>query len=368
MFETNKASREEAKMALADQLAEVLSSLADIKKNMEDFRQEVKQDLALLKSEIRKEIQDEVRSLRQEMDTQQQKVSEEMATQKVEIAEIQHRVAEAEEWRVDTDEVVSSLEEKVKRLQDRLLDTQTRQLRNNIRVFQCPESATDGQDMIAFMEQLFWAELDLPEDTQLQIMRAHRALTRKPLDDTAPPRSIVMNFHKFDTKEMVLRKAWAKEIIVAGKRLGFDHDYPPEVVKIRKEYAPLKRILKQEKISFQSPYTKLRVKWDDGMKVYWTPTEAARDMRARGYEERTPTRARDPDSAAGDTEAAAATAAAATTAELPGSAATDENTMDEKNKRRKEEIERWQRVLRKKTGERRRVVKKMDKRQEQTKK
>ena len=364
MFNTNKVSREEVKMALADQLAEVLSSLADIKKNMQDFRQEVKQDLALLKSEIRKEIQDEVRSLRQEMDIQQQRVSGEMAEHKVEIAEVQRRVAEAEEWRVDTDEVVRGLEQKVKWLQETLLDTQSRQMRNNIRVFNCPESVTDGQNMIEFMEQLFWAELDLPADTQLQIMRAHRALTRKPQDDSAPPRSVVINFHQFDTKEMVLRKAWAKEIMVAGKRLGFDHDYPPGVVKIRKEYAPLKRILKQEKISFQSPYTKLRVHWDDGMKVYGTPTEAARDIRARGYEERTPRRARGLESTAA---AASAESAAATTRE---SATASENAMDEKDKRRKEEIERWQRVLRKKTGERIGVGKKTtkNKRQEQTKK
>ena len=48
--------QEETKMALSVQLTEVIKGLADIKKNMEDFRQEVKQDLALLKSDIRKEI------------------------------------------------------------------------------------------------------------------------------------------------------------------------------------------------------------------------------------------------------------------------------------------------------------------------
>ena len=55
--------QEETKMALSVQLTEVIKGLADIKKNMEDFRQEVKQDLALLKSDIRKEIQDELRAL-----------------------------------------------------------------------------------------------------------------------------------------------------------------------------------------------------------------------------------------------------------------------------------------------------------------
>lgn len=334
-------------MALSDQLTEVLNNLVDIKKSMEDFRQDVKQDLSLLRNEIRKEIQEEVGALRKEIDTKHQKVAGEMAERKVEVAELQRRVAENEEWRIDTDVVVESLEEKVKRLQDRLLDIQSRQMRNNIRVFNCAESAEDGQNMIEFMDQLLRSELDLPADTELQIMRAHRALARKPLDSSAPPRSIVVNFHKFDIKEMVLRQAWAKEIKVAGKRLGFDHDYPPEVVKIRKEYAPLKRILKQHQISFQSPFIKLRVHWADGMKVYGTPTEAARDIRAKGYKERTPARTRDPVPAAGDVEM------------QPGAAATEtavtvsENGEEERDRRRREEVEKWKRVLRTKTGEKR---------------
>ena len=344
-------------MATETQLMEVVRSLADIKKSMEDFRQEVRQDLAALKGEIRKEIQEEIRALRQEMDTQQRKVSGEMEDQRAEIVEVQGRVAETEEWRIETDVALESLEERTKKLQDRLLDLQSRQMRNNLRVFNCPESAEEGTNMVDFIGQLFWAELDLPEGTELQIMRAHRALTRKPQDSTVPPRSIVINFQRFDTKEMVLRKAWEKEIKVAGRRLGFDHDYPPEVVKMRKEYAPLKRILKQAKISFQSPYTKLRVHWEDGTKIYGSVAEAARDIRARGYKEKTPTRTRASDSAAGDVRTATwtrdsdPTAGDAEATPETGEEMSGEAAMDEKDRRRREDVERWQRVLRRKTGD-----------------
>ena len=40
-------------MATTDQIAQVISSLADIKNDMADFRREVKQDLATMKAVIK---------------------------------------------------------------------------------------------------------------------------------------------------------------------------------------------------------------------------------------------------------------------------------------------------------------------------
>ena len=328
-------------MATAGQLAEVISSLADIKKNMADFRQEVKQELAMMKAAIKKEIQGEIRALRQEMDVQLQKVSKEMEDRREEIAEVQRRVAETGAWRSETDKALTKLEERVSGLHDKLLDLQSRQMRNEIRVFNCPETAEDGQTMVEFMEQLFWAELDLPEKTELKITRAYRAPTRAPQDASAPPRAIVINFNNFDIKEMVLRLAWRKEIKVAGKRLGFEHNFPPEVVQKRKQYTPLKRLLKQEGVSFQSPYTKLRVHWEDGTKVYESAAQAAREIQEKFHKKKTPAKTRGLDSPTGDVE----------TAPVP----IDE---EEKEKRRKEAVAKWQRVLRKKTGENRGAAKK----------
>ena len=196
-------------MAMADQLAEMIRSLADIKRNMADFRQEVKQELMMMKAAIKKEIQDETRALRQEMDVQLQKVSKEMEDRRVDIAELQRRVAETGEWRIKTGKALTKLEERVSGLHDKLLDIQSRQMRNEVRVFNCPE-IEDGQTTVAFVEQLLWAELDLPDETELKIISAYRTPTRKPQDASAPPRAIVMNFHNFDIKEMVLRLAWRK--------------------------------------------------------------------------------------------------------------------------------------------------------------
>ena len=172
-------------------------------------------------------------------------------------------------------------EQQVKTLQTKLLDLQARSMRNNLRVFNCPESATDGKSVVEFLEELFAAKLDLPEGTQLNIMRAHRSLGPRPGTD-APPRSIVANFLQWDVKEMVLRKAWQSNIEIDGKRIGFDHDYPQEIVKQRKAYIPLKKILKQNGISFSSPFTKLRVDWADGTRTYENVKDAAEAIRAKG--------------------------------------------------------------------------------------
>ena len=96
---------------MANQLAEMIRSLADIKRNMTDFRQEVKQELMMMRAAIKKEIQDEIRALRQEMDVQLQKVSKEMEDRRVDIAEVQRRVAETGEWRIETDKALTKLEE-----------------------------------------------------------------------------------------------------------------------------------------------------------------------------------------------------------------------------------------------------------------
>lgn len=52
---------------------------------------------------------------------------------------------------------------------------------------------------------------------------------------------------------MVLRarKAWKKKIKVGASFIYFDHDYPYEIVKKRKEYTAIKKLLKEKNIWFQ---------------------------------------------------------------------------------------------------------------------
>lgn len=135
--------------------------------------------------------------------------------------------------------------------------------------------------MIDFLEKLIKEKLKPPwlpgaqhwEDT----------LAPKPADG-GKPRSIVVQFLQYRTKEEILRKAWEKEIYINAQRIYFDHDYLAAILNRRKEYNEAKQILRENKIRFQTPYPfKLRVFYEDGTRVYQTAHEATKDMRDRGF-------------------------------------------------------------------------------------
>lgn len=58
----------------------------------------------------------------------------------------------------------------------------------------------------------------------------------------------------------------------------------PTILKKRAEYAEAKKILKERKVKFQTPYpAKLRVFYNDGTRLYQTTAEATKDMASRGF-------------------------------------------------------------------------------------
>lgn len=74
-------------------------------------------------------------------------------------------------------------------------------------------------------------------------------------------------------KENILHAAWKKELCVQDKRVYFDHDYATEVQNIGKEYIPIKKILWDNGIRFQTPLTRLRAFFETGPVTYNRPAE-----------------------------------------------------------------------------------------------
>lgn len=102
--------------------------------------------------------------------------------------------------------------------------------------------------------------------TEVGTERAHRAPGPKPAEN-APPPSIVVRFLKYSTKEKIIGAAWKKIICVDGKRIFFDHDYAAAVKDKRREYIPVKRILKEKGIRFHTPMTKMRIFLDSAVVI-----------------------------------------------------------------------------------------------------
>ena len=168
------------KMDQAKTLREGLASIGkDIRELKQQFHNELKTFKDELKSEIKNEIKQEIAYLRQDIDHKLTENNEELQEQKTDITEAQARIAELEECNAGVSDMLAKVVKQTRQMQDKLTDLEARSRRNNVRIFGLPED-TEGASVAEYLGKLLKKELKLPDGTNLQIQRAHRALTRKP--------------------------------------------------------------------------------------------------------------------------------------------------------------------------------------------
>lgn len=229
------------------------ATLEKILQEIQDFKQENKQHLDVIREDINN------------------------ANQRIGKAEDRIGAAEA---KLETMELIMRNMLKAQtQTENKLIDQEARARRNNLRIFNVPENEEQGSPMIVFVEKLLREKLNIPDSLELHIETAHRALAPKPTGG-AKTRSIVVKFMQYRTKEEILRKPWEKkQINVNTQRIYFDHDYPTAILNSRKEYNDAKRVLREKRIQFQTPYpAKLRVFYEDGTRLYQTANEVTKDM------------------------------------------------------------------------------------------
>lgn len=127
------------------------------------------------------------------------------------------------------------------------------------------------------MEEFLHKLLKLPAEFELRLERAHRSLQRKHTDPAASPRSFVLKFNSFKTKQFILQKAWREKYLTyKGEHITMNHDYATSLQRKRREYADIKKQLKAKQIKFQSPYpTMLKVFTNGETLTFNTAWEAA---------------------------------------------------------------------------------------------
>lgn len=99
-----------------------------------------------------------------------------------------------------------------------------------------------------------------------ELDRAHRALRPKPTEGDKPG-AVIICFHKFQTKDMVIRAARKKrdDLKYDGKSVYLYNDYCPEVMDQRAEYKEVMRQLFTLKLKPSLLYpARLFIKADDG--------------------------------------------------------------------------------------------------------
>lgn len=123
------------------------------------------------------------------------------------------------------------------KLKAKLTDLEGRSRRNNIRIIGLPENI-EGPRPTAFFSQLLFEVLgDGVLTSPPELDRAHRSLASKP-GPKERPRPVIICFHRFQTRELVVREARR----LRGKLKYKDclihifEDYCPEVVEQRAQY------------------------------------------------------------------------------------------------------------------------------------
>lgn len=256
--------------------------LASITREIREMKQEMKNDLATFMWEFKTDFKQELNTFKEQIDYKLTENKKDLQEQKQALEEAQTRIGELEDWNIEVKQALLTTLKDQRDLKEKLIDLEGRSRRNNMRIFGIPEGA-EGDSISRYIENLLRKELELPTETRLLIQRTHRSTPNRP-GPGSTPRSVIVNFHQFDTKEMILKKAWQKPIRINDRLLFFDHDYPNEVVKKRKAYTDVKKILKKNGIKFQTPLTKIRIHWQEGPKTYNEPHEAAKDMLKKGLE------------------------------------------------------------------------------------
>lgn len=71
--------------------------------------------------------------------------------------------------------------------------------------------------MVELVKTVFQSTLKLLGDLNIELERAHRALTPKLKDSAAPPCSIRIRFLDFKVKQTILLQAWKGSLIKGNK-------------------------------------------------------------------------------------------------------------------------------------------------------
>lgn len=212
------------------------------------------------------------------------------------VKELRHEITEIAKKQEETEERICGLEEREMISQELLchiisehrdmaekidyLENKSRQ--NNIRIYQMKEGA-EGADMVGFITRLINEKLGIPAN-DLLIVAAHRSLAKKP-DDAAPPRSIVVRFLQWNTRQKVLQAAWAKkDVRYEETRIYFDRDYSAKVQQERTRYVTIRKRLQEKGVKSHILYpAKLKVFVDDDYTItFETPDEAIKQLVTKG--------------------------------------------------------------------------------------
>ncbi|KAK7886671.1 hypothetical protein WMY93_026292 [Mugilogobius chulae] len=222
---TEKLANQDGEANTTTQHDTLSQSIAFFAGELQEFKKDIKRDFGELRHEVKNTMKEDLKLFREEM-------LQELHNQREEMTKAQTRIADLETACLEMTDTLIIAMKRNQEMHDKIVDLESRGRRNNLRIYGIPEEK-EGKSVLDFVSDLFKTHIKLPEGVQLQIQRAHRALIPQPAL-TAAPRSIIVAFLQFQ----------------------------------RKAYGPIKAALKSKGIRFNTPYTKMRVFWENGTRGY----------------------------------------------------------------------------------------------------
>ena len=255
-----------ADKSLEDSMKELISSLrGDLFQQFGELKQEVEK-----LSKDTRDLHKDVRDLRND-------VSAIVAKHE----EAEERIQGLEEREMLSQALLFNIIAEHRDMREKLDYLENKSRQNNIRIYQVKEGA-EGADMVGFITRLISEKLGISAQ-DFMIVAAHRSLIKRPSSD-ATPRSMVVRFLQWDTRQKVLQAAWKKnDIRLEQTRIYFDRDYSVKLQQERARYGPIRRQLREKGVKSHIIYqAKLKVFTGDDITIYQTPEDATEQLEAKG--------------------------------------------------------------------------------------
>lgn len=202
-------------------------------------------------------------------------LSQRVSSSESRLMEAENRISTTEDVLQARESELSALTKTVTQLQAKVDDLENRGRRKNLRIIGLPEKAEGSTPLSQYLREMIPKWLDLSFDLRLEIERAHRSFGPAPgVND--PPRSVLVRFLRYTDRERILQAALKKrQIIHEGKQVRFFQDLSVEVMRKRKEFDSVKKILVDRKMfrGFAYP-AKLRCLCGSELRTFSTPSAA----------------------------------------------------------------------------------------------
>ncbi len=219
----------------------VLAALESFRDEMAQSKKDICAAVDTRIGEVTVELKNKISTLKMETQTTIAAIRATMLAHTETIAAVERAATQHSDDVFQLQTEVTRLSAETARLLDKCQDLEGCSRRNNIHLIGVPEGK-EGPRPREFVAQLLTDVLSL--DQKLLIDRYHHSLRQRSADGQ-PPCTLILRLHYYHAMEDILRKAAdLKDIRYQGQRIQLFPNYPPAVVRRRREFTQAREILR----------------------------------------------------------------------------------------------------------------------------